>query len=254
MTDNREPIDYLIRRKYEGLVAELAEQLDLQAGSAECAAAARHGALVEGLREELDLDAGLRAIASTSTEEPTAQAPTATDHPLPSSGGGEVRPRTRPHRWSGRAVLAAGPLTPIRSGLVSGVWRWRYELAACLILGLVYAILGPVVMASVLAALAVTAMVDPRARRLVRSVVVQHRLQVGFVQTCLANSAGRYPVILHARSQARVIQMTVLCPAGITLQDFHAAAPVLAAACSAAELVMARSPRHPSVLRLILIL
>jgi hypothetical protein len=164
-------------------------------------------------------------------------------------------------RWQAEGVLRELGPRPRRRNPLLVPWRWRWEIllgagVPLAVSGLVRA-WGPAWVTVVSAALVVAAVLVPAARRFlgrrVRSVVVQHRLRVGMVEAGVLSWSGRLPAILHARGTDRGVRVVLWCPAGVDVHAFHGTRALLASACWATDVDVARHPRWSNVVSLVVV-
>lgn len=167
-------------------------------------------------------------------------------------------------RWGGRRweinefLRPFGP-TRRRSNPYLVVWRWRYELA--LGLGVPYGLstlawaTHPIAAACVALAAGIACGWWRPGRRFVaeraRTLLVTHRLRVGMVQANVMSWSGWLPAILWARPHPRGVRVLLWCPAGVDVHAFHGNRSLLAAACWADDVEIAR---HPTQAQLVVLL
>ena len=85
-------------------------------------------------------------------------------------------------------------------------------------------------------------------------VVTQHRVRTGLTQAWVFSRAGRIPMVLWTRPVARGRAAAAPAPPGhLTVADLAAAAPVLAAACWAREVVVVPHPTRAALVRLVVV-
>lgn len=165
-------------------------------------------------------------------------------------------------RWNTPAEFARrfGLRRRRRNPLLAG-WRWRYELALCL--GIPYGFHG-LAAASNVAVAACTSLAAvlacalwPPGRRFVaaraRVVLVQHRLRVGMLQADILSWSGWLPAILWTRPTSRGVRVLLWCPAGVDVTAFHDGRSLLAAACWAADVEVARHPTRAQLVVLLVV-
>jgi hypothetical protein len=156
------------------------------------------------------------------------------------------------------AALALELSRPHRANPVLAVYRWRYELSAALLVPLALVELGRAIgpgwLVVLLAGLASTVWYWPAARRFaaarVRSVIVQHRLRTAFARARVCTLEGRLPAILWATPRDRRIRVVLACPAGVGVDRILAQRELLAAACFATGVDVARHPRFAHLVEL----
>jgi hypothetical protein len=142
--------------------------------------------------------------------------------------------------------------TPRPNPLVA-VWRWRYELGVAVTLALLTVRVGA--LWTVAGALAVAAgfAVLPPLRWRFWCAVTQHRIRTGLTQAWVFSRAGRIPMVLWTRPVHEGEQVLLLLRPGLSAADLSAAAPVLAAACWAREVVVVPHPTRAALVRLIVV-
>lgn len=135
-------------------------------------------------------------------------------------------------------------------------WRWRTELGVltsgsagffecwhCVGLDLAGTAFGGGV------ALAVTL---PWTRRFLAArfwcLLTRHRLQRAFWEMRLHTRAGHLPLVLWLHATRSGERVYVLARAGLSVEDFEAAAPAFAAACGAREARVAASSAHAQLI------
>jgi hypothetical protein len=132
-------------------------------------------------------------------------------------------------------------------------WRWRYELCAAATAALLAARVGALwTVASALAVAAAVAVV-PQLRWRFWCVVTQHRIRTGLTQAWVFSRSGRIPMVLWTRPVHEGEQLLLLLRPGLTAADLSAAAPVLAAACWAREVVVVAHPTRAALVRLVVV-
>jgi hypothetical protein len=136
-------------------------------------------------------------------------------------------------------------------GLLLVLWRWRWELALLLAAGAVAWWTSPVHLVLGLAGLAALYSAVPAVRCFLDgrfwSVVTQHRLRVGFRESDLRSWSGRRPAILWASAQPHGQRVVISCPAGVDVARIQAVRSELATACWAADVRVARHPKHANL-------
>jgi hypothetical protein len=156
------------------------------------------------------------------------------------------------------AELALELTRPRRSNVVVALYRWRYEVGAVVAVPVALVALeravGPIWLLVVLAALVSTVWHWPAARRLavarIRAVVVQHRLRTAFARARVCTLDGRRPAILWTTPRERGIRVLLACPAGVGVDRIRQQRGLLAAACFATEVDVARHPRFAHLVEL----
>lgn len=130
-------------------------------------------------------------------------------------------------------------------------WRWRYEiglgvLVALAVIGLNFAVglwwgLATIVTASCLTA------AWPAARKhvVIRAwcVITPHRVRTGCAQAWIHSRRGKIPVVLCTTAEPFGERVYLWCRAGVASEDLVAARPLLAAACWAETVYVARHDR-----------
>lgn len=141
------------------------------------------------------------------------------------------------------------------------LWRWRHPVVLAAGVPLGFGALAqatdPVAAAVVALSAGACGLWWPPARRLVVGrtwcVIVEHRLRVGMVQADIISWSGWLPAILWTRPAPRGVRVTLWCPAGVDVQDFEQSRSLLAAACWAADVEVARHPRWAHVVVLLVV-
>jgi hypothetical protein len=164
------------------------------------------------------------------------------------------RPRSTRQAWAG---LEFGLGTVARANPIVAAWRWRYELLATAGLAAIWMALGPATVAAVTVGLAValaaTAAVPAGRRYLVGRawcVVTPHRVRVGCAQAWIHSRSGKIPAVLFTMRQPFGERVYLWCRAGTSAADLATARELLAAACWADDVRVARSPRHAHLVTL----
>ena len=118
-----------------------------------------------------------------------------------------------------RAALEYAIGTVSRANPVVATWRWRYELAAAIVLAAAWIALGTVAAAALTGGLAVALALTacfPRGRRFLAArawcIVTAHRVRTGCAQAWIHTRHGKLPFILWTRS--RPSGERVYCGAG----------------------------------------
>lgn len=154
--------------------------------------------------------------------------------------------------------LARAVGTPRRANPLLVLYRWRYEVAMAIVAPTALAELdsavGPIWSLLTLLALTSTLWHWPAARRFcrarLRSVLIQHRLRTAFVRARLCTVDGHPPAILWTVPKDDVVTVWVSCPAGLDPNAIATAHEMLAAACFATEVTMARHERRANLVAL----
>jgi hypothetical protein len=141
---------------------------------------------------------------------------------------------------------------PARPNPLVVAWRWRYELSAAATLALLTARVGAVWTVLGAAAGAASAVL-PVVRWRLWCVVSQHRARTGLIQAWVFSRSGRIPMVLWTRPVHEGEQLLLLLRPGLTAADLEAAAPVLAAACWAREVVVVPHPTRAALVRLVVV-
>jgi hypothetical protein len=131
-------------------------------------------------------------------------------------------------------------------------WRWRYELSAAATLALLTVRVGALWTVLAAAAGAATAVL-PVVRWRFWCVVSQHRVRTALIQAWVFSRSGRIPMVLRTRPVHEGEQLLLLLRPGLTAADLEAAAPVLAAACWAREVVVVPHPTWAALVRLVVV-
>lgn len=160
-------------------------------------------------------------------------------------------PRRTEHLPDTIAELAREAARPRRRNALLAPYRWRYELAALVLVPL--ALTSLVTAAGVWWTLAAVVGLGalgwhlPGARPALAlrawTIVVQHRLRTGFARARVCTVDGRLPAILWTAPRDGGVRVLVACPAGVGPDRIHERRALLAAACFADEVEVARHPR-----------
>jgi hypothetical protein len=142
--------------------------------------------------------------------------------------------------------------TPRPNPLVVG-WRWRYELCAAVTFVLLTVRVGALWTVAGALAVGVGFAAVPPLRWRFWCVVTQHRVRAGLTQAWVFSRAGRIPMVLWTRPVHEGEQLLLLLRPGLTAADLSAAAPVLAAACWAREVVVVPHPTRAALVRLVVV-
>jgi hypothetical protein len=167
---------------------------------------------------------------------------------------------------TGRGDRGGYPLVDLELALASRrspnplvvLWRWRYELGAVASVGLLGTVavrtgqLGLLI--AVVAGVVTTAIAWPTARRFLLArmwcVVTPHRVRTACAEAWIHSRSGKIPVVLWAAPERYGERVVLWCRAGTTVQQLEAQLPMLATACWAEAVRVARNPRHPQVVTL----
>jgi len=148
--------------------------------------------------------------------------------------------------------------TVARANLIVAAYRWRYELAAAAGLAAAWIALGTVAGAAITVGL-VTALIStaihwPRGRRFLAAhawrIVTPHRVRVGCAQAWIHSRYGKIPALLLTTRQPFGERVYLWCRAGTSADDLISARGLLAAACWADDIRVARSPRYAHLVTL----
>jgi hypothetical protein len=85
------------------------------------------------------------------------------------------------------------------------------------------------------------------------AVLLEHRLRVGMVEADIASWSGRLPAILAAKPVTRGVRLLAWCPAGVEVAAFLVNRELLAAACWASGVEVARHPRRAQLVYVLVI-
>jgi hypothetical protein len=83
--------------------------------------------------------------------------------------------------------------------------------------------------------------------------VTPHRVRTGLAQAWVFSRTGRIPMVLWTRPVREGEQLLILRPPGLPAVDLADAAPVLAAACWAGEVVAVPHPTRAALVRLVVV-
>ncbi|WP_410655008.1 hypothetical protein [Amycolatopsis sp. lyj-112] len=156
-------------------------------------------------------------------------------------------------------VELAREVTVVRTpNPIIGLYHWRYEIAALLVLPYalvsLFQAVGPVWAAVVLFGVVNWLFYWRAARNFLRgrlrSIVVQHRLRTGFARARVCTLDGRLPVILWTKAHGDEVDVTVFCPAGVGYERIEQRRALLAAACFAADVHVYRHHRRADLVHL----
>jgi hypothetical protein len=156
------------------------------------------------------------------------------------------------------AELALELTRPRRTNPVLALYRWRYEIAAVVLVPLALIetdrAIGPIWLAVALAGVVSMVWHWPTARRWVisrcRAVLVQHRLRTAFARARVCTLDGKRPAILWTRPRNGEIQVLLACPAGVGVDRIRQQRRLLASACYATEVHVDRHPRWTNLVML----
>jgi hypothetical protein len=86
------------------------------------------------------------------------------------------------------------------------------------------------------------------------AVLLEHRLRVGMVEAGIVSWSGRWlPAVLTSRPVTRGVRLTVWCQAGVDVTAFLANRELLAAACWASGIEVARHPRRAQLVTILVV-
>lgn len=154
---------------------------------------------------------------------------------------------------TGSAELGRAFIRLSRPNPLVVAWRWRYELVTAATLALLTVRVGALwTVVAAAAGAAAVGMLRPLRWRW-WCVVTQHRVRTGFAQAWLHSRTGRLPMVLWTRPVREGEQLLVLLRPGLPVADLAAAAPVLAAACWAREVVVVPHPTRAALVRIIVV-
>jgi hypothetical protein len=153
------------------------------------------------------------------------------------------------------AELARELARPRRANVLVTAYRWRYEITTAVLVPLILVetdrVIGTVWLTLLLAGLGSMVWHWRKARRFVlsrfRAVLVQHRLRTGFARARVCTPDGRTPAILWTSPKMDEIRVLVSCPAGVGVQRLRQQRDLLAAACYATTVGVARHPRYANL-------
>jgi hypothetical protein len=148
--------------------------------------------------------------------------------------------------------------TVARANPIVVAWRWRYELAATAALAAGWIALGTVAGAAItvglVTALTSTAAHWPRGRRFLAAhawrIVTPHRVRVGCAQAWIHSRNGKIPIVVLTARQPFGERVYLWCRAGTSAEDLASARGLLAAACWATDIRVARSPHYAHLVTL----
>ncbi|GAA2902850.1 hypothetical protein GCM10010472_71320 [Pseudonocardia halophobica] len=130
--------------------------------------------------------------------------------------------------------------------------RWWRELTLLGGLGVLWSEFGWVAPVTTVGTVALSLLFGPARERVageVLALVVLHRVRVGCVWAGLENRSGNLPLLVNARPCGEAVVVTAFCRLGTRREDFAAAAEVIAEACGALRVIVARdSPRRERML------
>jgi hypothetical protein len=164
-------------------------------------------------------------------------------------------------RWQEPQAIAdlASEITEVRRpNPVAGLYHWRYEIVALIVLPYalvsLFQAVGPIWAAVVLFCVANWLFYWRSARRFLRdrlrSIVVQHRLRTGFARARVCTIDGRLPMILWTKPRGDEVEVTVFCPAGVGYDRIEQRRALLAAACFAADVHVYRHHKRADLVHL----
>lgn len=165
------------------------------------------------------------------------------------------RPRSTRQAYAG-LQYAFGTVT--RASPIVAAWRWRYELAATAGLAAGWIALGiaagTAITAGLLAGLAGTAACSSRGRQFLAAhawrIVTPHRVRVGCAQAWIHSRNGKIPAVVLTTRQPFGERVYIWCRAGTSADDLTSARGLLAAACWADDVRVARSHRYAHLVML----
>ncbi len=144
--------------------------------------------------------------------------------------------------------------------LVIGRWRRELALAVMIPYGLHHlAVATHPVAAAAIAIVALVGMFASEPGRMfvkerAHAVLVEHRLRVGMVEARILSWAGWLPAIMWSKPVTRGVRVHLWCPAGVDVTAFLANRELLAAACWASDVEVARHRRWAQVVVLLIVL
>jgi hypothetical protein len=166
-------------------------------------------------------------------------------------------PRPRSTRQAQAGVQYAFG-TVARANPIVVAWRWRYELAATAAMAAGWIALGTVAGGAITVGL-VTALIStaahwPRGRRFLAAhawrIVTPHRVRVGCAQAWIHSRNGKIPIVVLTARQPFGERVYLWCRAGTSAEDLASARGLLAAACWADDIRVARSPHYAHLVTL----
>lgn len=128
-----------------------------------------------------------------------------------------------------------------RANLVVVLWRWRYEVGAATAAGLVVSQIGLLWTVAIGLGVGAAAVTRPLRRR-VWCVVTPHRVRTGCVHAWIHSRTGRLPMVVWTRPVDGGEAVLLWLRPGVSAADLVDAAPMLAAACWAAEVTVEPYP------------
>jgi hypothetical protein len=136
------------------------------------------------------------------------------------------------------------------------VWRWRYELGLALRLAITLlaltSVVGPWWSLAVIVAWSGFLAAWPTARRqlAVRAwcIITPHRVRTGCAQAWIHSRRGKIPVVLFTTARPFGERVYLWLRAGVGVEDLIAVRPLLAAACWADDIRVARHERFAHVI------
>jgi hypothetical protein len=159
-------------------------------------------------------------------------------------------PRPRSTRQAQARLTYAVPYVA-RANLAVIAYRWRYELVPVAGLAAAWAESGAPGCAALAAGGAVLigliASTPPGRRFLLARmwcIITAHRVRVGCLQAWIHSRSGKIPVVLMTRSRPFGERLYLWCRAGTSAYDLSSARDLLAAACWAQSVEVARHPHY----------
>jgi hypothetical protein len=137
-----------------------------------------------------------------------------------------------------------------RPSLLVVAWRWRYELITAATTVALAVRIGALWTVGTLLAVAVAVAVLKPLRWRWWCVVTPHRVRTACRNAWVCSATGRLPMVLWTRPVGEGERLVLLLRPGISADDVAAAAPVLAAACWAREVVVEPHPTQAQLVAL----
>jgi hypothetical protein len=129
-------------------------------------------------------------------------------------------------------------------------WRWRYELTTAVTAVALAVRIGALwTVGSLLAVAAAVAVLKPLRWR-AWCVLTPHRIRSACRNAWLCSGTGRLPMVLWTRPVGEGERVLLLLRPGISAEDVAVAAPVLAAACWAREVLVEPHPTRAQLVAL----
>lgn len=128
-------------------------------------------------------------------------------------------------------------------------WRWRYELTAAAGLAALAGRIGPLWTVLFGLACAGSTVLAP-VRRRAWCVVTPHRVRTGCAHAWVHSRTGRLPMVLRTRPVPGGEEVLLWLRPGMSAGDLADAAPTLAAACWARDVVVRPDPDRGHLVRL----